>query len=497
MLQVSNLSKSYNGKLLLDKVTFVVNPGEKLGLIGRNGHGKSTIFKILMGEEDADDGVWSTSKNYSIGVLSQYFEFSESTVLQEACLALPDYGGWKEEYKAEAILAGLGFTDKNLKQPPSEMSGGFQMRLNLTKLLLSEPNLLLLDEPTNYLDIVSIRWLRGFLKTWEDEFILITHDRNFMDAVCTHTMGILRYKLRKIKGPTEKWYAQTAQEDEIYEKTRQTEQARRADTERFIERFKSQAAKASLVQSRVKLLEKQGQMEKLQDISELEFKFSESPFAAKCIQKISALNFGYSSDKMLITDIDLDIRPGDRIGVIGPNGKGKSTLLSLLAGELSPLSGTISNHEKATIGSFGQTNINRLNFANNVCEEIMSVHPSISMGYARDLAGLMMFSGDDALKKIKVLSGGEKSRVLLGTILATPVNLLLLDEPTHHLDMQSIESLKEAMQTFSGAVVLVSHDEMIVREIATRLIVFDDNKAFLFEGNYDSFLERIGWSFEH
>ncbi len=496
MLQVNNLTKGYGDQILLDKVSFVVNPGEKIGLIGRNGHGKTTLFRMLMGEEKPDDGEWTAPNRYKIGVLSQYFDFKEPTVLQEACTALEDHGGWKEEYKAEAILMGLGFSEADFHRAPKEMSGGFQMRLNLTMLLLSEPNLLLLDEPTNYLDIVSIRWLERFLKSWENEFILITHDRNFMDTVCTHTMGILRKQLRKIPGPTRKWYSQTAEEDEIYEKTRLNQEAKRAQTERFIQRFKAKASKAAAVQSKVKLLEKQGIAEKLETESDLSFKFRETEFPGTRFQTVKGLTFGYSPDKILLNDINIDIHPGDRIGIIGPNGKGKSTLLSLLAGELQPLEGSIQNHDLTRIGYFGQTNVDRMDFENMVYEEIGRENPDLGIGGSRSIAGLMMFEGDNAKKKIKVLSGGEKSRVLLGKILASPVGLLLLDEPTHHLDMQSVESLKIALEKFNGAVVIVSHDEEIIGEIANKLIVYDEDKCFVFDGTYQDFLDRIGWSFE-
>lgn len=496
MLQVNNLSKGYGEQVLLDKVTFVVNPGEKVGLIGRNGHGKTTLFRLLMDEEKPDEGSWSVPSRYRIGVLSQYFEFKHSTVLEEACTVLPDHGGWKEEYKAEAILTGLGFSENDFIRSPLELSGGFQMRLNLAMLLLSEPNLLLLDEPTNYLDIVSIRWLERFLKLWENEFILITHDRNFMDTVCTHTMGIIRKKLKKIEGPTSKWYAQTAEEDIIYEKTRINEEAKRAQTERFIERFRAQASKATMVQSRVKLLEKQGVKDKLELDADLIFKFRTTQFPGQRYQVISNLKFGYDPEKILFDKINLMIQPGDRIAVIGPNGKGKSTFLSLLAGELQPLEGSIENHEQTRIGYFGQTNVGRMDFEKMVYEEIESVNPNLGIGGARSIAGIMMFEGDASLKKIKVLSGGEKSRVLLGKILASPVGLLLLDEPTHHLDMQSVDSLKTAMEKFNGAVVIVSHDELIVDEIANKLVVFDDDRCFVFEGTYKDFLERVGWSFE-
>lgn len=496
MLQVNNLSKWYGEQVLLDKVSFVVNPNERIGLIGRNGHGKSTLFRILMGEDKPDEGNFSTPSRYKIGILSQYFEFHFPTVMEEACSVLPDHGGWKEEYKAETILNGLGFPEEFFHRSPLDLSGGFQMRLNLAMLLLSEPNLLLLDEPTNYLDIVSIRWLERFLKMWEGEFILITHDRTFMDTVCTHTMGIIRKKLRKIEGPTSKWYTQIAEEDVIYEKTRQNEESKRAQTERFIERFRAQASKATMVQSRVKLLEKQGQKEKLELDADLYFRFRAMPFPGQRMLIVQKLKFGYDPTDILFDDVSFEIMPTDRIAVIGPNGKGKSTLLSLLAGELTPISGSIESHAQTRIGYFGQTNVGRMVSENMVYEEIESVNPNLGIAGARSIAGLMMFEGDAGTKKIKVLSGGEKSRVLLGKILATPVNLLLLDEPTHHLDMQSVDSLKKALDEFSGAVVIVSHDELILEAIANKLVVFDDGKCFVFEGTYKDFLDRVGWSFE-
>ncbi|MGL1903036.1 MAG: ATP-binding cassette domain-containing protein, partial [Fibrobacterales bacterium] len=342
----------------------------------------------------------------------------------------------------------------------------------------------------------SIRWLERFLQQWPNEFILITHDRKFMDTVCTHTMGINRKKIKKILGGTHKWHEQVAEEEEIYEKTRVNEDSKRAEVEKFIERFRAKASKAQAVQSKVKLLEKQGKREKLSVEKDLNFAFRKFPFSGKRFQNIEDLYFGYEEDNILVKDISMMIHPGDRIAVIGPNGKGKSTFLSLLAGELTPLGGTITNHEALKIGYFGQTNVNRLDFESSVYDEIQYANPELSIAEGRGIAGLMMFEGDAALKKIGVLSGGEKSRVLLGKILASPVGLLLLDEPTHHLDMQSVESLKGAIKQFEGAVVLVSHDELLVGTVATKLIVYDDDTVFIFDGTYDEFLEQVGWSFE-
>jgi ATP-binding cassette subfamily F protein 3 len=497
MIRVSGLRKSYGREPLFEDVSFSLQSGEKLGVVGRNGHGKSTLFKILMKEEHEDGGEIQIPKNYKVGYLSQHLKFTHPTILEEVCEALPVYeGGWREEYKAEEMLQGLGFKRADFSRPPSSFSGGFQIRLNLAKLLLSEPNLLLLDEPTNYLDIVAVRWLRRFLQDWQGELMLITHDREFMDEVCTHTMAIHRQRAKKLLGNTEKLYAQILQEEEIYEKTRQNSDKQRREIEKFVERFRAKASKAKAVQSRVKLLEKMEVREELSEIQSLDFRFREAQFPGKFIGHVTDLSFGYDAGDLLFKNLTFTIGKQDRIGVIGPNGRGKTTLLSLLAGERKPVSGSMALSSNAIISYFGQTNISRLDLNRSIEEELMHCHPEHSRAVARSIAGLMMFEGDNALKKIKVLSGGERSRVLLGKILVTPSNCLLLDEPTNHLDMDSIESLMEAVDAFQGAIVIVTHSEEILRRVCNRLVVFDRNKAELFEGNYDDFLRRVGWESE-
>jgi ATP-binding cassette subfamily F protein 3 len=497
MIRVTNLKKSYGSDPLFEDVSFSLQQGERLGVVGRNGHGKSTLFKILMKEEQEDSGEILIPKNYKLGYLSQHLVFTHPTILEEVSSALPVYeGGWREEYKAEEMLQGLGFKRADFEKPPSAFSGGFQIRLNLSKLLLSEPNLLLLDEPTNYLDIIAVRWLGRFLQTWEGELMLITHDREFMDHVCTHTMAIHRQKAKKLQGNTEKLYAQIIQEEEIYEKTRVNSGKQRKEIEKFVARFRAQASKAKAVQSRVKLLEKMEVKQELSQIDSLDFNFRLAPFPGKFIGHITNLSFGYDPKDLLFKNLEFSIGKTDRIGVIGQNGRGKTTLLSILAGERKPTVGEVNLNQNAILSYFGQTNVSRLDLNNTIETELMNVHPEHSKAVARNIAGLMMFEGDNALKKVKVLSGGEKSRVLLGKILITPSNCLLLDEPTNHLDMDSIESLMEAVEEFDGAVLIVTHSEEILRRLATRLIVFDRDKCTLFEGGYDDFLRRIGWESE-
>lgn len=492
MIQIQNLHKSFGLHKLFDGISMQMTAGERLGLVGRNGHGKTTLFKIILGTEEYDEGQIVFPKNYKIGHLEQHLKFTKPTVLQEACLGLsPEEKD--DHYKAEAILFGLGFTQEDMNKAPAEFSGGFQIRLNLAKLLVSKPNLMLLDEPTNYLDIVSVRWLVNFLKAWKDEMIIISHDRDFMDNVTTHTAAIHRQQLKKVSGSTTKLYEQIIQEEEIHEKTRLNDDKKRKQMDVFINRFRAKANKASVVQSRIKMRDKMPSLEKLSEIESLDFVFRHCPFPSKKIMEVENLSFGYTKDMPLIQDLSLTVGSHDRIAIVGKNGKGKSTLLNLLAGELTPNSGEIKMHPQAELGYFGQTNINRLSPKLTIEEEIGSVNTTLSRTVVRNICGTMMFDGDKAEKKIKVLSGGEKSRVMLGKILAKPSNILFLDEPTNHLDMESIAALKESIQEYPGAVILVTHSETLIRELANRLVVFHHNTVEPFPGSYDEFLKKIGW----
>jgi ATP-binding cassette subfamily F protein 3 len=499
MIQVNDLDKSYGQQIIFDSAGFTVNPGERLGLVGRNGHGKTTLLRMILGQEHPDSGTISIPNDYRIGHLSQHLRFTKDRILQEACLSLPVGEDRRDEtYKAETILMGLGFSPDDFSLDPMELSGGYQVRLNLAKVLLSDSNLLLLDEPTNYLDILSLRWLAQFLRTWQNELIIITHDRSFMDSVTTHTMAIHRCKIKKVMGPTEKVYEQLLMEEEIHEKTRIRDERKRKEVEQFINRFRAKATKAKAVQSRIKSLQKKETLEELSDIRNLEFTFNEAPFTGRQLMEVKNLSFGFDSHRPpLIEGLSFYVGNKDRIAIIGKNGKGKTTLLNLLSGELVPAGGSVVHHKHLKLAYFGQTNILRLNLYNTVEKEIMDAHPEQSRGAARSICGAMMFPGDNALKKIRVLSGGEKSRVLLGKLLVCPANMLLLDEPTNHLDMESTDSLLEAVHAFGGAVIIVTHSEMLLHALATRLVVFDNGKVTFFEGTYQDFLDRVGWASEN
>lgn len=499
MLQIQNLTKSYGDRILFDQVSFTLNRGERVGIVGRNGTGKSTLFKILMEEISADDGKVDKPKHYKLGYLSQHLKFDHPTILEEVSSVLPEQeGGWKEIYKAEAYLSGLGFSVEDFDKAPAEFSGGYQIRLNLAKLLLEEPDLLLMDEPTNYLDLPSIKWLEKFLVTWPGELLLITHDRQFMNLVCTHTLGLHRSKFRKVKGPVSKWQEEIIAEEEIHMKTMENEAKKRQDLERFVERFKAKASKAKAAQSRVKMLDKMKPVESLTADKTLDFEFPYSDMSAKRVALIEDLQFGYTPDQILFSNLDAKIFRGDRIGIIGPNGRGKSTLLQLIINDLKALQGSIELNDQVKIGYFGQTHIQRLELTNTIEQEVLRCLPEHNITRARNLAGCMLFEGDDALKPIDVLSGGEKSRVLLAQLLATPNNVLILDEPTNHLDMESIDSLTEALNAYPGTVLIVSHSEELLSQVCNRLFIFDTNEEgqqelYVFEGDYKEFMEKGGW----
>ncbi|MFC1478823.1 ATP-binding cassette domain-containing protein [Candidatus Margulisiibacteriota bacterium] len=495
MLSINNLELSFGAQKLFDDISFNIHKRERLGLVGRNGSGKTTLFKLILKRQLPDGGQVAIPKHYTIGYVEQEISFTQKTVLAEACLGLPKDEA-HAEWKVKKILAGLGFSEEDMLKDPGLFSGGFQVRLNLARVLVSEPHLLLLDEPTNFLDITSIRWLTRFLSTWPNELMIITHDRGFMDSVTTHTMIIHRKKIKKVKGQTSKLYDQIAMEEEIYEKTRVKDEKSRKETEAFITRFRAKARLASMAQSRVKALGKKAVFNKLEKIENLDFAFNARPIPAKIVMDIDNLAFGYEKDKLLINDLSISIGKQDRICVIGKNGKGKTTLLRLLYKELTPRTGSVKAHPELETAYFGQTNIERLHQYNTIEQELSSCSFGASYKHVRSICGAMMFSGDTALKKISILSGGEKSRVLLGKLLLTPVNMLLLDEPTNHLDMESCDSLIEAVNAFPGAALVVTHNEVFLNSLANRLIVFEDDKVFIYEGGYQDFLQDIGWSDE-
>ncbi len=494
MLQVSGLVKSYGAQPLFENASFSMTKGERLALIGPNGSGKTSLFRMILEEDHPDGGQIRIPRDYRIGHLAQHIHFTQKTLLEEACSGFVSREE-SREYLAKMILGGLGFSEADHHRDPHAFSGGFQLRISLARTLLSEPDLLLLDEPTNYLDIVSLRWIERFLRAWKGELIIISHDRGFLDSVCTDTMMIYRNTFRKVSGNCAKLLAQVAEEEDHYERTRTNLEKKRAALEIFINRFRAKASKAKAVQSKIKAVERLGVGDALEEEDTLEFHFTEAPFHGRYLIEASDLAFSWTNHP-LISGLSFTLAAGERVAVVGKNGRGKSTLLRLLHKELAPAGGTLRMHDNASLGYFGQTNIDALASYKTIEEEVWGASPQSSQTRIRTICGTMMFGGDDALKKVSVLSGGERSRVLLAKILAGPSNLLVLDEPTNHLDIESVEALVDAMKEFSGGIIIVTHSEFILRELATKIIVFGDSGQLVLEGGYDYFLDKVGWGDE-
>jgi ATP-binding cassette subfamily F protein 3 len=493
MIRLNLLSKAYIDQKLFEEATITINKGEKCALVGKNGAGKTTLLRMIAGQEEPDEGTITYPRGYRIGYLQQHLDITTSNLVDEAALGLREDRS-DLRYLVETMLIGLGFTEEDFSRHPSEFSGGYLIRIHLCKLLLSEPDCLLLDEPSNYLDIVALRWLVDFLQSWKGEMLIISHDRELLDTVSTHTLGIHRHRLKKVEGGTEEYYTQILQEEEVYERTRIKTEKKRSHMQSFVDRFGAKASKAAQAQSRAKAILKMPVLEKLAHLQNLDFQFRYSPYQSQMALNASAVSFSYDgSEDWLIDNIDLAIERGEKIAIVGKNGRGKSTLLRLLIKDLSAQKGEIKMPEPVRVGYFGQTHIDRLDSEKTIYEEVAQANPALDFTTVKGICGIMMFSGDLSEKRIGVLSGGERSRVLLAKILATPCNLLVLDEPANHLDMESVEALVSAIEQFPGTVILVTHSEWILRRIPNKLVICRQNRQMVFDGNYEDFLTKVGW----
>jgi len=393
LLQIQGISKSFGDQSLFEDAGCLIEAGEKVGIVGANGHGKSTLLRMILAEIEPDQGNIAVTRGVRVGHLSQHLVFQGATVLDEACSVLVEEDGFLPIFKAESMLMGLGFIEEQLKQPPGELSGGFQVRLNLAKALLEDPDLLLLDEPNNYLDIVSLRWLKEFLRKWRRTLLLVTHDREFMDSITTHTLAVHRRKLRKFQGGTDKAWQQIFTEEEMHEKTRVNTERKIAHEMRFVERFRAKARRASQAQSRLKQISKRERLEKLDELSTLSFSFHYKHNPGKWALETRRLEFAYDDGPTLISGLDLHIGAGDRVGVIGQNGKGKSTLLRLMAGELTPVEGEVRTHPSTCINLFGQSAMRVLRPERSIEEEVYEANNMLNRTQVRDICGAMMVRG--------------------------------------------------------------------------------------------------------
>jgi len=494
MIRIEHLSKYYGDYDLFEDVNLTIGPKEKVGLIGRNGSGKSTLLKILLGHETYDEGHISIPKHFKIQSLEQHLDFTEPDILKQVCKALPA-DAYGQEWRAESILMGLGFSKSDFKRAPSEFSSGMQVRLRLAQALVSEADLLLLDEPTNYLDILSLRWLERFLQSWKGAFILVTHDQTFMEKVVKQVVGIHRGKMRKMNGTPMKLMAQIKREEEVHEKTRLKQEKKDAKTKEFISKFRAGARSAGLVQSRIKALDKQKVHKKLAKLPEIKFQFQSEAFQGAELIRATNIVYAYKENEPVINRFSLSVRPKERIAIIGPNGKGKSTLLRLLVEDLKIQAGKLKLHENIKIGYFGASQVEALNPENTILSELVHLTKAKEQA-VRTVCGALLFTGNTIKKEISKLSGGERSRVGLARIILSKCNILVLDEPTNHLDMESCQALTSALKEFDGTIIFVSHDERIIKELATRLVVFDAGEVQVLEKSYERFLESGGWAEE-
>lgn len=537
MIHLSGISKSYGKKSLYKNGSFQINPGDKIGLVGPNGAGKTTIFRVITGEESVDEGRISKPERTVVGYFSQNIEdmrgrsaleevksavgrvmsIGDRLKVLEARLVEPleddemtkvleEYGelqgeferlgGYDLESRAAEILTGLGIGPDDYNRPTESFSGGWKMRIALSKILALQPDLLLMDEPTNHLDLESIIWLEAWLMAYKGSLLMTSHDRDFMNRICSKTVEVANNTITMYGGNYD-----------FYEKERDIRKeqliaaAKRQDDmlakeEEFIARFAARASHAAQVQSRVKKLEKIDRIEVPLDERNISFEWPVSPRGGDEVVKFENLakiwpgSSGESKEKLVFKGASAMVKRNDRVAVVGVNGAGKSTLLKMITGQTEASSGKITLGASIDVGYFSQNSLDILDPKLTVVEEVHHRIPNSTLGYVRNLLGAFKFSGDEADKRISILSGGEKSRVVLAIILSRPVNFLVLDEPTNHLDIQSREVLLQAIKSFPGTVMIVSHDRHFLREVTTRVFELDKHQLLVTDGSWDYYLEK-------
>jgi ATP-binding cassette subfamily F protein 3 len=533
LLFVDDLSLQYGGKVIFEGASLSIEAGDRLGIIGANGTGKSTLMKILVGRAQPDGGKVNRAKGLRLGYLEQ--EHADpgagslldtvlstapgKTVLEErlagaeAALAaatdpeeqlalsgelsdlhtvLADLETRFAKHEAERILSGLGFEVADFSRPVREFSGGWRMRAALAALLYQHPDVLLLDEPTNHLDMPSVHWLGGYLGSFGQALVLISHDREFLNSQVKRVASLEVEGLRTYRGNYDQYVEQRAQELELLENKQARDEARKKQLEAFVDRFKAKASKARQAQSRVRMIEKlQDQAVELPKLRKsMTIKFKPTARSGDTVLNVEGLSFGYSEDP-LFSDLSLQVRRGDRLALVGRNGAGKTTLLKLLAGELSPDEGTIKAGTGVTPSYFAQHHADVLNGNNDVLTEVWSAAPDLSQTEARAICGAFLFSGDDVEKSVSVLSGGEKARVALARMLASPGNLLLLDEPTNHLDLESATKLTASLESYDGTLLFVSHNLDFARRLSNKVWDVHDGLVEVYPGSLADYLDHL------
>ena len=521
MLSINNLTYYISGMPLFENASLHIKPKDKIGLIGLNGKGKSTLLKIINNNLQPDAGSIAASKDCTIGFLNQDLlsyqtEDAILTVAMEAFKEAVDIqrqleetihamevnyadelldklthlqeqferlDGYTMQAKAEEILEGIGFTTEQLHQPLKEFSGGWRMRVMLAKLLLEKPSLLMLDEPTNHLDLPSIRWVENYLKNYEGAIVVVSHDRTFLNNVATKTVEVAHKTLTLYEGNYDFYTQEKQLRAELQKNAFNNQQQHIKQSERFIERFKAKATKARQVQSRVKALDKIDLIEDVvDDQAAVNFKFKFSQQSGKHITKLKNVSKSFG-DLEVIKNSTVTLERGDKIALIGANGKGKSTLLRIIAGT-EPVTGEVESGFNVITAFFAQHQLESLTLKNEILEELKQAGSKKTEQELRGILGCFLFSGDDVFKKIKVLSGGEKSRVALAKTLISEANFLMLDEPTNHLDIISENILIQALQQYVGTFVVVSHNRHFVTQVANKVWYIEDKKIKEYPGNF-------------
>jgi len=529
MISFHNVSKSFAKQDILSDCSFQVNAGERVGIIGANGSGKSTVFKLLLGLEHSDQGQISRPKNLRLGylpqdvlhfhgktVLDQVMEVAEEVQTIEAKLSLltdqleqplpeteltaaaqrqsrllEEYhrlGGYDLEARARKMLAGLGFTEKDMERRVEEMSGGWAMRVALARILLAEPDLILLDEPTNHLDLDSLVWLEEYLVQITSSLMLVSHDRVFLDRVVHRLLELEHGQLTSYPGNFQRYLEEKEKRLQSQWAAYRHQQEQIRQIKRFIDRNRARKDRAKQVQGRLKMLDKMELIEPPTSPDRFTFTFPPPSRAAKIVLELKKASKGYG-DQPVVSDINLTIQRGDRFALIGPNGAGKTTLVRLMAGVLPPDSGKLLLGSGVRIAYFAQQQLELLNPQQTVLESLQSVAGDVGQGRLRNLLGGFLFRKDEVDKLVSVLSGGERSRLLLCQILVQQANFLLLDEPNNHLDIQGRRVLEKALETYEGAICLVSHDRHLINAIANKVLVLSNGRVEMFHGNYDDYQE--------